>query len=165
MCQAQIAWIPGLQLHRGHVPVPSSLLWVLPQLHPVPAALSGPGIPRVCCTHPAHTGQENRRALPHLEIPEIPVDHKVLPHYRLTQHPQGPSFPTLQLFLSASSLLLLPNLGRARVRPVLPSQGVHVLSWTVQGFGFGLKLCLVGPFLQFWSGFSFPRICSPVQAQ
>lgn len=76
MCQAQIAWIPGLQLHRGHPPVLSSLLWVLPQLHPVSAALGGPGIPRLCCTHPAHRGQENRRALPHLEIPEIPVDHR-----------------------------------------------------------------------------------------
>lgn len=76
MCQAQIAWIPGLQLHRGHPPVLSSLLWVLPQLHPVSAALRGPGIPRLCCTHPAHRGQENRRALPHLEIPEIPVDHR-----------------------------------------------------------------------------------------
>lgn len=74
--KAKIAWIPGLQLHRGHLPVLSSLLRVLPQLHPLPAALIGPGITRVCCTHPAHTGQEKRRALPHLEIPEIPVDHR-----------------------------------------------------------------------------------------
>lgn len=85
----------------------------------------------------------------------------VLPHYGLSKHSQWPSLPPLPPHFWSCLTLAGQRFG-----PVLPFQGKHVFSfsWAMQGFGFGLKLCLAGPFLQFWSGFSFPRTCSPVQA-
>lgn len=170
------------RVYQQHVQSPDCLdPWLTaaqrtPTSSKLPALGAAPATPRPCSTE----WSRNPQVVLHTPCPHRPGEQEgiaspgntwnicrpqVFPHDGLTQHPQGPSFPIIQLFLSASSLLVLPNLGRARVHPVLPSQGMHVFSWTVQGFGFGLKLCLVGPFLQFWSGFSFPRICSPVQAQ
>lgn len=70
----KIAWNPGLQLHR----TTSSKLPALgaAPATPSPCSTKCSRNPRVCCRHPAHAGQEKRRALPHLEIPEIPVDHR-----------------------------------------------------------------------------------------
>lgn len=76
MCQGQNCldpWVAAAQRSptSSKLPAPSAAPATL-----TPCSTNWSRNPQMRCTHPAHTGQEKRRALPHLEIPEIPVDHR-----------------------------------------------------------------------------------------